>query len=224
MNARLNRLAPALLLSLALAGCASTPQAAKDSVPTLDFASCKVSPEYPLLSLRQGNQGVTTVGFLIARDGSLLRSEILGSSGDPLLDARARSALSACRFTPAHEAGEPVARWMTIAYFWHLREPAIPTLQQSTRPAAERGNADAQYAMASLLGIKSRSEAAERDRWLRAAAGQGHAMAQYSLGGDYERGVGIPVNRQQALEWYAKAAAQGHGPAQDRLRMLRRQP
>jgi TPR repeat protein len=44
----------------------------------------------------------------------------------------------------------------------------------------------------------------------RKAADRGNADAQYDLGWAYERGLGVPKDRQRAIEWYSKAAGTGH--------------
>src|SRR5210317_344499 len=45
-------------------------------------------------------------------------------------------------------------------------------------------------------------------------ANQGVADAQFSLGLLYERGVGTSQDTKQAVNWYTKAAEQGHVEAQ----------
>ena len=56
------------------------------------------------------------------------------------------------------------------------------------------------------------------DRYLlRAAAGLGHADAQFDLGTMYDRGEGVDEDDQQAVLWYRKAAEQGHAVAQYKL-------
>jgi len=48
----------------------------------------------------------------------------------------------------------------------------------------------------------------------REAAGQGNAEAQFDLGFAYLRGEGLPKDRDQAVEWFRRAAKQGHADAQ----------
>lgn len=52
------------------------------------------------------------------------------------------------------------------------------------------------------------------------SAQQGFLWAQYNLGQCYEKGVGTPMNRVAAIEWYAKAAAQGDVDARRALNRL----
>jgi TPR repeat protein len=49
------------------------------------------------------------------------------------------------------------------------------------------------------------------------SAAQGYAKAQYNLGVNYERGLGVPEDAVKAAEWYLKAAEQGHAEAQYNL-------
>ena len=46
------------------------------------------------------------------------------------------------------------------------------------------------------------------------AGAQGHAMAQYSLGGLYKYGKGVPQDNTEAAKWYHLAAEQGNAAAQ----------
>ena len=51
-------------------------------------------------------------------------------------------------------------------------------------------------------------------RWLRKAAEQGHAKAQFSLGITYQRGLGVEENSSEAVKWWLKAAELGDAKAQ----------
>ena len=46
------------------------------------------------------------------------------------------------------------------------------------------------------------------------AAEQGNATAQYNLGVMYDNGQGVRQDDAQAVQWYRKAAEQGHAKAQ----------
>jgi TPR repeat protein len=52
------------------------------------------------------------------------------------------------------------------------------------------------------------------------SAEQGYAPAEYNLGGMYSRGLSKTLTRDEALEWLAKAAAQGHSAAERELAAL----
>jgi hypothetical protein len=51
-------------------------------------------------------------------------------------------------------------------------------------------------------------------RWYRAAAEQGDAVGQWSLGSMYENGRGVTQDDALAVRWYYAAANQGHSVAQ----------
>ena len=63
-----------------------------------------------------------------------------------------------------------------------------------------------------MLGIhfKKIHQMDEAERWLRLAAGQGHATAQFSLSTMYSLGDGVAKDVQEARIWREKAVAQGH--------------
>ena len=55
---------------------------------------------------------------------------------------------------------------------------------------------------------------ADADRWLRLAAIQGDAEAQFWLGAGYERGLFGSIDYREALKWLQRASAQGLPDAQ----------
>lgn len=71
--------------------------------------------------------------------------------------------------------------------------------------------AEAKLASAYLLGRdgleKNEMKAAE---WMEKAAKQGLVDAQVVMGALYDRGMGVPNDRDKATQWYEKAAAKGH--------------
>lgn len=68
--------------------------------------------------------------------------------------------------------------------------------------------------------FRKAQEAAEQEDYdqaaliLRLLAEQGHADTQFLLGLAYGSGLGIKLDRQQAIRWYERAAEQGHIDAQ----------
>ena len=56
--------------------------------------------------------------------------------------------------------------------------------------------------------------------FFRKASDGGDADAQYNLGWAYEQGLGVPADRQQAIEWYSKAAGKRQPLALKRLDSL----
>lgn len=77
---------------------------------------------------------------------------------------------------------------------------------------AEQGDAEAQYNLGVIyaLGNKDiRKDDAEALKWLKSAADQGYAEAQYRLGVMYVTGIGVNLDRSQALDWFRKACDSG---------------
>jgi septal ring-binding cell division protein DamX len=53
--------------------------------------------------------------------------------------------------------------------------------------------------------------------WYKQAARQGHVFAQYNLGHQYLRGIGVLKNERTAMQWWTEAAEQDHQLAQFNL-------
>ncbi|WP_031433083.1 tetratricopeptide repeat protein [Methylomarinum vadi] len=86
--------------------------------------------------------------------------------------------------------------------------------QQEIIQLAEQGEAKAQAKLASMYllgwqGFEQNNELAAK--WMKKAADQGIVDAQVVMGALYDRGLGVPGDRDMATKWYEKAAAQGHG-------------
>ena len=90
---------------------------------------------------------------------------------------------------------------------------------QRLRMQAERGNVEAQFALAQAYdrGRDVPKDKTEAVRWYRLAATQGDAFAQNALGDNYWEGTGVPKDDTQAVRWWQLAAAQGFAPAQHSL-------
>lgn len=67
-----------------------------------------VIPRYPPLSRRRGEEGTVIISLKVTADGRPEDIQIRQSSGYPLLDKAARSAIMRSRFTPATRNGKPV--------------------------------------------------------------------------------------------------------------------
>jgi TPR repeat protein len=92
---------------------------------------------------------------------------------------------------------------------------------ESTKRAAERGDAQAQYQLGQMydedtVDHRARSDAVAA-RWYRKAAQQGHGQAQYRLGYLHEAGKGVTQSDAEAVQWYRMAAEQGFAEAQYKL-------
>ena len=95
------------------------------------------------------------------------------------------------------------------------------------RSQAERGDAVAEYKLAKTYLAKtslghdpSNEDYQSALRWLRAAAAQNNASAEFLLGYMYEHGQGVPRDYAQAAENYRAAALQGHSTAENNLASL----
>jgi tetratricopeptide (TPR) repeat protein len=91
------------------------------------------------------------------------------------------------------------------------------TLFENSKAKAEKGDAHSQYLLGCYyhIGEGVPKDYAEAAKWLRKAAEQGHAAAQFSLGGVcYANGLGVPKDYAEMVKWWRKAAEQGHATAQ----------
>lgn len=201
-----------LLAAAALAGAALSFTAS---------AACN-KPRYPEESLRQGEEGVAIVAFLVHADGTVERSVVLVSTGFPTLDRITQKALGKCLFKPATENGKPVETWQPVIYVWSIEgRPGMAYAKHVAATAAREGDANALYRLSVLLNAAPTSDA-DRERAvvvLKSAAEKGAAAAQYELGRRYEKGDAIEANLEEAMRWYEKAAAQGDVLAIQRLRV-----
>ena len=90
---------------------------------------------------------------------------------------------------------------------------------QRLRMQAERGNVEAQFALAQAYdrGRDVPKDKTEAVRWYRVAATQGDAFAQNALGDNYWEGTAVPKDDKEAVRWWRLAATQGFAPAQHNL-------
>lgn len=80
------------------------------------------------------------------------------------------------------------------------------------RKAAERGDADSQFALGLMYenGDGVPEDYAEAAKWYRKAAKQGDADAQHNLAEKYYWAEGVAGDESEAAKWYRLAAEQGH--------------
>ena len=83
----------------------------------------------------------------------------------------------------------------------------------AARVRATSGDALAQFSLGSFLYYGSTQTSAGVD-WIRKAAAQRFAPAEYHLGQIYEFGFGVPPDNRLALEWYRRAAEDGSAAGQ----------
>jgi TPR repeat protein len=84
---------------------------------------------------------------------------------------------------------------------------AVWPLTKGTR----RRSSTSGCATRTALGSQNDAEAV---RWCRLVADQGHATAQFNIGGFYADGTGVAQNAAEAMRWYRLAANQGNAGAQ----------
>ena len=182
-------------------------------------AAC-TKPDYPRASLRNMEEGITELGFLIRTDGTVAGSVILGSSGSAALDGAARDALSQCTFKPTTRGGQPVERWIPVTYKWTIDNGQdMRRARHAAGIAASQGDVDARYRLAVLMlhVAKTEDEREQARVVLRSAAELGQPHAQFDLARRLEKGDGMARDSEAAMDWYRKSAAQGDVLAIQRL-------
>lgn len=109
-------------------------------------------------------------------------------------------------------------------HYWGTKNHAVDYTQAAKyfRMAADAGNADAQYYLATCYvderGVEKDLQEAIR-LYIRAAQ-QGHKNAQFNLAWSYEQAQGVDQDLKQAAYWYQRAAEQGHIHAQYYLALI----
>lgn len=92
-------------------------------------------------------------------------------------------------------------------------DPDVARALDAARVSATSGDAMAQFSLGSFLYYGSQQTLAGID-WIRKAADQRFAPAEYHLGQLHEFGFGVAQDDRLALEWYRKAAEHGSAPGQ----------
>lgn len=108
---------------------------------------------------------------------------------------------------------------MNIFSFWRLFTGAAAPVKESLEAQAERGDAEAQFALGSRFatGRGVALDYTHAAKWYRKAAERSHALAQFNLGVMYAEGQGMPSDQPQSLLWFGRAAHLGDAAAQHRL-------
>lgn len=90
---------------------------------------------------------------------------------------------------------------------------------ESTKQAADEGDADAQYRLGLMYteGRDVGKNDAEAVEWFILAAQQENVKAQYRLGQMYAKGQGVARNDVEAMLWFRKAAQHGNEDAKAAL-------
>jgi TPR repeat protein len=94
----------------------------------------------------------------------------------------------------------------------------VPSKYMSLLAKAEKGNAQAQYDIATLFneGEAVKEDPQESFQWFKKAADNGHVESQYRIGSYYSTGIKEVCKQdyQQALNYFKKAADNGHVESQ----------
>jgi TPR repeat protein len=88
------------------------------------------------------------------------------------------------------------------------------------RAKAEKGDAQSQLLLGRAFALGNLGLATnyvEAVKWLRKAAEQNDATAQFNLGVCYDKGQGVAKDEAEAVKWYRKAAEQNDAKAQHNL-------
>jgi hypothetical protein len=92
--------------------------------------------------------------------------------------------------------------------------------KQLYQRAADRGLVPAHYATSIILYEEGPSSYRESFRYCKLAADRGYTKAEHALGLNYEDGLGVDVDLEEARRWYARAAAKGYEKAASALAKL----
>ena len=120
--------------------------------------------------------------------------------------------------TKAANAGNPVAE-LRLAMMYEKADGVPHDLNRAFayyKAAAESGEPASQDELASYYEYGDgvvQDNWDESAKWLRASAEQGWIKGEQGLGRAYEYGIGVPLDLNQAIAWYDKAAAKGDGQA-----------
>ena len=90
------------------------------SIPA-GYAGTNPKPVYPLLSRKLAEEGTVVLRILVREDGAAGEVRIQQSSGYPLLDESALSAVQRWRFHPASINRRPIAEWYQVAIPFKLQ-------------------------------------------------------------------------------------------------------
>jgi TonB family protein len=88
--------------------------------PTTGVHAC-FSPDYPPLALRRGEEGTTTLAFMVPAADSAPQVKVTVSSGSSSLDAEALRMASSCLANPSVRADLAHDRWYRQSVKWVLQ-------------------------------------------------------------------------------------------------------
>jgi TPR repeat protein len=119
-------------------------------------------------------------------------------------------------FQQAAQAGNSWAE-LQIGYQYQYGEGVPQNLSEAVRwytRSAQHGNARGQKNLGQMYEEGGVAEDwVTAARWYQKSADQNWKNGQYALGRAYQFGIGVPQNRQKAIEWFQRAAANGDSEA-----------
>jgi TPR repeat protein len=92
-------------------------------------------------------------------------------------------------------------------------DPEVGRALAAVRQKAATGDVVAQFSLGSIL-YYSADDTAQAVDWLRTAAAQRYAPAEFQMGQLYDFGFGVVQSEAEALSWYRRAADHGSAAAQ----------
>ena len=95
-------------------------------------------------------------------------------------------------------------------------DPEVTRALDAARVRASAGDTVAQFSLGAILYYGG-DDTAQAIEWIRKAAAQRYAPAEFHLGQVYDFGFGATQDDRQALDWYRQAAEHGSAPAQRSL-------
>jgi TonB family protein len=110
----------AFSLNVSAQTASPAPEGAAQAPPPGPKTKTCSKPVYPREAIRNEWTGVSRIAFLIGVDGQVKDAKVVKSSGHPILDEAAMSALSTCQFKPGTQDGKPVEAWQPVQYVWSL--------------------------------------------------------------------------------------------------------
>lgn len=123
-------------------------------------------------------------------------------------------------YEPLAAAGDVAAAYQLARLYDKADDGAMDPDRARTfyQRAAEAGHLPAQVDLALLL--ETSDDAARAVDWLRRAAAQDYAAAQYHLGRYHEQGIAVDRNMDEATQWYILAARSGDAQAKAAVQRL----
>ena len=102
-----------------------------------------------------------------------------------------------------------------LALFFVSAVNSFAQTAEGQKKAENEGDANALFN--SGMSFYQKQDYAEAVKWYQKSAEQGHAKAQFRLGGCYYYGLGVKKNVVEAVKWYRKSAEQENAKAQSSL-------